>query len=99
MFIRLILIIALSFFVIYGLNYLDLADIGYSFQTVAVTAIVLIVLGILYRVFTKFLKVLLFVFVFLPLVALLIYYLYSFVTGTPMEMPGMDWIEKGTQWL
>ena len=99
MFIRLILIIALSFFVIYGLNYLDLADIGYSFQSVAVTAITLIVLGLLYRVFTKFLKVFLFIFVFLPLVALLIYYLYSYVTGTPVETIDVDWIGKGTQWF
>ncbi|MFC3418416.1 hypothetical protein ACFOLA_02690 [Salinicoccus hispanicus] len=99
MFIRLILVIALSFFVIYGLNYLDLADVGYSFQTVAITAVTLIVLGLLYRVFTKFLKVILFVFVFLPLVAFGIYYIYSFFTGTPMELFDMDWIGRGAQWF
>ncbi|GAB3061308.1 hypothetical protein ACFOU0_06475 [Salinicoccus sesuvii] len=99
MFIRLILVIALSFFVIYGLNYLDLADVGYSFRSVAITAVALIVLSLLYRVFTKFLKLILFVFVFLPLVAFGIYYIYSYLTGVPMELFDMDWIQKGAQWL
>ncbi|MCG1009359.1 hypothetical protein J4760_04735 [Salinicoccus sp. ID82-1] len=99
MFIRLILIIALSFFVIYGMNHLDIADVGYSFRTVAITAAAIIALGLLYRVFTKFLKIVLFVFVFLPLVAFGIYYIYSYLTGTPIEFFDMEWIQRGAQWL
>ena len=94
MFIRLLLTISLSFFVIYGINYFDIADLDYNFKTVAVTSIALILLRVLYYIFTKFLKIFLFIFVFLPLLALFINYIYSYLTGAPVEFMDLDWLQN-----
>ncbi|WP_017549132.1 hypothetical protein [Salinicoccus carnicancri] len=86
MFIRLILTIALSFFVIYAINFFDIASLEYDIRTVAATVVAIIVLRLLYSVFTRFMKVFLFVVIFLPIVGLIIYYIYSYVTGSPVEL-------------
>lgn len=86
MFMRLILIIALSFFVIYGINFFDIAYLEYNIKTVAATAVSIIILSLLYRVFTRFMKIFLFVVVFLPIAGLIVYYIYSYITGNPIEL-------------
>lgn len=86
MFMRLILIIALSFFVIYGINFFDIASLEYNITTVAVTVVSIILLSLLYRVFTKFMKVFLFAVIFLPITGLIVYYVYSYITGSPIEL-------------
>src|SRR5699024_2009366 len=86
LFMRLILTIALSFFVIYAINFFCIASLDYNSRTVATTAACIIVLKFLYIVFTRFMNVFLFVVIFLPITGLIIYYIYSYVTGSPIEL-------------
>lgn len=96
---RLILTIALSFFVIYGINFFDIAALEYNIKTVAVTTVAIIVLRLLYSIFTRFMKVFLFVVIFLPIVGLIIYYIYSYVTGNPVELFDFGSLIKRAQWF
>ncbi|WP_411842023.1 hypothetical protein [Salinicoccus sp. HZC-1] len=96
---RLIFIIALSFFVIYGINFFDIAVLDYNIKTIAITAVSIIVLRLLYSVFAKFMKVFLFVVIFLPIVGLIIYYIYSYMTGNPIELFDFGSFIQGTQWF
>lgn len=86
MIITILLYVGLSFAVIFGINYFDVAQIDYTFMNVFITFITLVLLRVLYTVFIKFMKVFLFAVVFLPLVGLFGYYIYSYVTGQPIEM-------------
>lgn len=86
MLISILIYIGLSFAVIYGINFFELAHLDFSFANIAVTFITLVLLRLLYTVFIKFMKVFLFAVVFLPLVGLFGYYLYSYATGQPVEM-------------
>ncbi len=96
---RLIITIALSFFVIYGINFFGLAALDYNIKTVALTAAAIIALRLLYRIFTRFMKVFLFVVIFLPIVGLIIYYIYSYVTGNPIELFDIGSIMERAQWF
>lgn len=86
MIITILLYVGLSFAVIFGINYFDVAQIDYTFMNIFIAFITLVLLRVLYTVFIKFMKVFLFAVVFLPLVGLFGYYIYSYVTGQPIEM-------------
>jgi hypothetical protein len=86
MIITILLYVGLSFAAIFGINYFNLAQIDYTFVNILITFVSLVLLRVLYTVFIKFMKVFLFAVVFLPLVGLFGYYIYSYVTGQPIEM-------------
>lgn len=86
MIISILIYLGLSFAVIYGINFFELAYVDYSVANILVTFIALVLLRVLYTVFIKFMKVFLFAVVFVPLVGLFGYYIYSYVTGQPVEM-------------
>lgn len=85
----LILYIAFSFLLIFGINYFNVAAVDYTFTNVLIAFVSLAVLRVLYAIFARFMKVFLFAVVFLPLVGLFGYYIYSYVTGQPIEM--IEW--------
>ncbi len=83
---RIILYAGLGLLSIYLLNYFDVADIEYTFVNFALAAGAVVVLRILYSLFTRLLRVFVFAFVFLPLIGLLVYYLYSYFTGQSVDL-------------
>ena len=83
---RIILYAAVGLLSIYLLNYFEVAAIEFTFVNVALAAGAVVLLRILYSLFTKLLRVFVFAFVFLPLIGLFVYYLYSYFTGQSVDL-------------
>lgn len=89
MILRIIMYIGLGFLSIFLINYFGLANIEFTFINILIAVGSLIVLNILYSIFTRFLKVLVFAFVFLPVTGLVVYYVYAYFTGQSVDLASL----------
>ncbi|MET3109713.1 hypothetical protein [Salinicoccus halitifaciens] len=83
---RIVLYAAVGLLSIYLLNYFEVAAIEYTFVNILLAAGAVVLLRILYSLFTRLLRVFVFAFVFLPLIGLFVYYLYSYFTGQSIDL-------------
>lgn len=83
---RIILYAGVGLLSIYLLNYFEVANIEFTFINLLIAVGAVMLLRILYSLFTRLLRVFVFAFVFLPLIGLLGYYLYSYFTGQPVDL-------------
>lgn len=86
---RIIMYAGLGFLSIFLINYFELAYIEFSFVNVLIAIGSIIALKILYSIFTRFLRVLVFAFVFLPVIGLVIYYVYAYFTGQSVDLASL----------
>ena len=89
MILRIIMYAGLGFLSIFLINYFELANIEFTFINVLIAIGSLIALKILYSIFTRFLRVLVFAFVFLPVIGLVIYYVYAYFTGQSVDLASL----------
>jgi len=89
MILRIIIYIGLGFLSIFLMNYFELANIEFTFINVLISVGSLIALNILYSIFTRFLRVLVFAFVFLPVIGLVVYYVYAYFTGQSVDLASL----------
>lgn len=89
MILRIIIYIGLGFLSIFLMNYFELANIEFTFINVLIAVGSLIALNILYSIFTRFLRVLVFAFVFLPVIGLVVYYIYAYFTGQSVDLASL----------
>ena len=89
MILRIITYIGLGILSIFLINYFELANIEFTFINVLIAVGSLIALSILYSIFTRFLRVLVFAFVFLPVVGLVVYYVYAYFTGQSVDLASL----------
>ncbi|WP_462421007.1 hypothetical protein [Salinicoccus sp. Marseille-QA3877] len=89
MILRIIMYTGLGFLSIFLINYFELANIEFTFMNVLIAIGSLIVLRILYSIFTRFLRVLVFAFVFLPVIGIVIYYVYAYFTGESVDLASL----------
>ncbi len=89
MILRIIMYIGFAFLSIFLINYFELANIEFTFINVLIAVGSLIALSILYSIFTRFLRVLVFAFVFLPVVGLVVYYVYAYFTGQSVDLASL----------
>lgn len=89
MILRIIMYTGLGFLSIYLINYFGLANIEFTFLNVLLAIGSLIALRILYSIFTRFLRVLVFAFVFLPVIGIVIYYVYAYFTGESVDLASL----------
>lgn len=89
MILRIIMYTGLGFLSIYLINYFGLANIEFTFINVLLAIGSLIALRILYSIFTRFLRVLVFAFVFLPVIGIVIYYVYAYFTGESVDLASL----------
>ncbi|HIV81137.1 MAG TPA: hypothetical protein H9994_00360 [Candidatus Salinicoccus merdavium] len=89
MILRIIIYIGLGFLSIFLMNYFELANIEFTFINVLIAVGSLIALNILYSIFTRFLRVLVFAFVFLPVIGLVVYYVYAYFTGQSVDLASL----------
>lgn len=86
---RILMYTGLGFLSIFLINYFELANIEFTFINVLIAIGSMIALSILYSIFTRFLRVFVFAFVFLPVVGLVIYYVYSYFTGQSADLASL----------
>lgn len=89
MILRIIMYTGLGFLSIFLINYFELANIEFTFINVLIAIGSLIALRILYSIFTRFLRVLVFAFVFLPVIGIVIYYVYAYFTGESVDLASL----------
>ncbi|SRR5699024_8551953 len=89
MILRIIMYIGLGLLSIFLINYFELANIEFTIINVLIAVGSLIALKILYSIFTRFLRVLVFAFVFLPVIGLVIYYVYAYFTGQSVDLASL----------
>lgn len=89
MILRIITYIGLGILSIFLINYFELANIEFTFINVLIAVGSLIALSILYSIFTRFLRMLVFAFVFLPVVGLVVYYVYAYFTGQSVDLASL----------
>lgn len=89
MILRIIMYTGLGFLSIFLINYFELANIEFTFMNVLIAIGSLIALRILYSIFTRFLRVLVFAFVFLPVIGIVIYYVYAYFTGESVDLASL----------
>lgn len=89
MILRIIMYIGFAFLSIFLINYFELANIEFTIINVLIAVGSLIALNILYSIFTRFLRVLVFAFVFLPVIGLLVYYVYAYFTGQSVDLASL----------
>ena len=89
MILRIIMYIGLGLLSIFLINYFELANIEFTIINVLIAVGSLIALKILYSIFTRFLRVLVFAFVFLPVIGLVIYYVYAYFTEQPVDLASL----------
>ena len=89
MILRIIMYTGLGFLSIFLINYFELANIEFTFMNVLIAIGSLIALRILYSIFTRFLRVLVFAFVFLPVIGLVVYYVYAYFTGQSVDLASL----------
>lgn len=83
---RILLYAGLGLLSIYLLNYFEIANIEFTFVNMLIAVGAVVLLRILYSLFIRLLRVFVFAFVFLPLIGLLVYYLYSYFTGQSVDL-------------
>lgn len=89
MILRIIMYIGFAFLSIFLINYFELANIEFTIINVLIAVGSLIALNILYSIFTRFLRVLVFAFVFLPVIGLFVYYVYAYFTGQSVDLASL----------
>ena len=89
MILRIIMYAGLGFLSIFLINYFELANIEFTFINVLIAIGSIIALKILYSIFIRFLRVLVFAFVFLPVIGLVIYYVYAYFTGQSVDLASL----------
>ncbi|WP_052255914.1 hypothetical protein [Salinicoccus sp. YB14-2] len=89
MILRIIMYIGLGLLSIFLINYFEFANIEFTIINVLIAVGSLIALKILYSIFTRFLRVLVFAFVFLPVIGLVIYYVYAYFTGQSVDLASL----------
>lgn len=83
---RILLYAGLGLLSIYLLNYFEIANIEFTFVNMLIAVGAVVLLRILYSLFIRLLRVFVFAFVFLPLIGLVVYYLYSYFTGQSVDL-------------
>jgi hypothetical protein len=83
---RILLYAGLGLLSIYLLNYFEIANIEFTFLNMLIAVGAVVLLRVLYSLFIRLLRVFVFAFVFLPLIGLLVYYLYSYFTGQSVDL-------------
>ncbi|CAM4165123.1 hypothetical protein [Lacicoccus alkaliphilus] len=83
---RILLYAGLGLLSIYLLNYFEIANVEFTFVNMLIAVGGIVLLRILYSLFIRLLRVFVFAFVFLPLIGLLVYYLYSYFTGQSVDL-------------
>lgn len=86
-----ILYLVLSFIVIFLIQYFELYPLEMNIQNILIVFVALIVLRLLFFIFTKVFKLFIFLFVFLPLVGIIIYVIYMYATGQQIEWFNIGW--------
>ena len=97
--IQMVLYLVLAVLIIFLIQYFDVYPLEINFQNVLIVFVVLLVLRLLFYIFTKVFKLFIFLFVFLPVVALIIYVAYMYLTGQEIQFFNLDWFLNGVRFF